>query len=102
MANRLGITGELVFSSPKDKHIDLHNFTNRTWKPLVTQLVDSGELKEYLPTYHCRHTAASMLAKAGIPSSTIAALLDTSEQMLNKHYFDNENLSTSLSINSLY
>jgi len=84
---------ELVFPSPTGKYIDLHNFTQRVWKPLITDLVTQGKLTKYLPTYHCRHSTATLLAKAGIPSSTIAALLDTSETMLNKHYFDNQELT---------
>lgn len=83
----------LSFPSVKGKYIDLHNFTQRIWKPLITDLVTQGKLSKYLPTYHCRHSTATLLAKSGLPSSTIAALLDTSETMLNKHYFDNQELT---------
>jgi integrase len=85
--------GGLVFLSPKGNHINLHNFTNRVWKPVITRLVEQGKLSKYLPTYHCRHSTATFLAKAGLPSSTIAALLDTSETMLNRHYLDNQELT---------
>ena len=83
----------LVFPSPTGNYINLKNFTCRIWKPLITQLVQQGKLSKYLPTYHCRHSTATFLAKAGIPSSTIAALLDTSEVMLSKHYLDNQELT---------
>lgn len=93
---------DLVFPSTTGGYINLKNFTRRIWKPVITKLVSEGKLTEYLPTYHCRHTAASMLAGAGVPATTIAALLDTSEQMLNKHYFDNDQLTTSLNVENLY
>lgn len=84
---------ELVFPSHKKGYINLHGFTKDTWKPVITKLVESGRLSKYLPTYHCRHSTATLLAKAGLPSSTIAALLDTSEKMLTKHYLDTQELT---------
>ncbi len=92
----------LVFPSPTGGFINLNNFTSRYWGLVVKSLVQDGEIPKYFPTYHCRHTAATLLAGAGVPLATIAALLDTSEEMLNKHYLDNNELSTSLSINILY
>lgn len=83
----------LVFPSHKKGYISLHSFTKDTWKPVITKLVESKRLSKYLPTYHCRHSTATLLAKAGLPSSTIAALLDTSEKMLNKHYLDTQELT---------
>lgn len=83
----------LVFPSPNGKNINLRNFTKRIWFPLITGLVESGKLSKYLPTYHCRHSTATFLAKAGLPPRTIAALLDTSETMLNKHYLDSQELT---------
>jgi len=83
----------LVFPSSKKEYINLRSFTKNTWRPIITKLVESGKLSKYLPTYHCRHSAATFLAKAGIPTSTIAALLDTSELMLSKHYLSSQELT---------
>lgn len=83
----------LVFPSQDGNHINLQNFTRRYWKTVVQGLVNGGELDRYLPTYHCRHSTATFLAQAGVSSQTIAALLDTSESMLNQHYFDNKQLT---------
>lgn len=83
----------LVFPSHKKEYINLRSFTKAVWKPTISKLVDAGKLSQYLPTYHCRHSTATFLAKAGIPTSTIAALLDTSEKMLGKHYLDNQELT---------
>ena len=83
----------LLFPSEKKDYINLRSFTKNVWRPAITKLVESGKLSKYLPTYHCRHSTATFLAKAGIPSSTIAALLDTSERMLSKHYLDSQELT---------
>lgn len=93
---------DLVFPSPTGGFITLNNFTRRYWSLVVKSLVEDGEIPEYFPTYHTRHTAATFLAGAGVPLATIAALLDTSEDMLKRHYLDNDHLSTSLSIDSLF
>ena len=92
----------LVFPSPTGGFINLNNFTTRYWGVVVKSLVKDGEISVYLPTYHCRHTAATMMASAGVPSAAIAALLDTSEEILEKHYLDDEGLTCSLSLNNLY
>ncbi len=92
----------LVFPSFSGGFINLNNFTRRYWGVVVKSLVKDGHIPEYFPTYHCRHTAATFLAGGGVPLSTIAALLDTSENILNRHYLDNNGLSGSLSIDKLY
>lgn len=83
----------LVFPSHKQDYINLRSFTKDTWKPTISRLLTAGKLSKYLPTYHCRHSTATFLAKARIPNSTIAALLDTSEKMLEKHYLDPQELT---------
>lgn len=92
----------LVFPSIAGGFINLNNFTRRYWSVVLKGLVADGELSQYLPTYHCRHTAATKMASSGVPLATIAALLDTSEDMLNRHYLDNDSLSENLSLDSLY
>lgn len=92
----------LVFPSVTGGFINLNNFTRRYWAVVLKALVTDLEIPEYLPTYHCRHTAATTMAAVGVPLAIIAALLDTSEEMLNRHYLDNSDLSESLSLDNLY
>ena len=77
----------LLFPSAKGKYIDLHNFTSRIWRVVLTGCVTDGLVKQYLPTYNLRNTSASFYLRKGVDPSTIAYLLETSEAMLNKHYF---------------
>jgi hypothetical protein len=76
----------LVFPSPRHWYIDVNNFTNRIFKPVVESLVEMGEITEYLPTYHSRHTTQNRWLESGMSEEAIAALLDTSPEMIRKHY----------------
>jgi integrase len=80
----------LIFPSHNGGYIDLHNFLNRYWKPVLTQLVDMGVIREYLPLYNLRHSRATNLIRAGIDLESVAALLETSIPMLSKHYLEDD------------
>ncbi|MBP0006548.1 MAG: tyrosine-type recombinase/integrase [Cyanobacteria bacterium SBC] len=58
----------LVFPSMKGNYIDLHNFTNRTWRPLIENL----DIERYLPPYNCRHTFITLCLEQGVTAPTIA------------------------------
>lgn len=86
----------LVFASPRYWYIDIGNFTNRTFKPVVEALVEQGEVTEYLSTYHSRHTMQNRCLEAGMSEEQIAALLDTSPEMVRKHYRNDRRYRESL------
>jgi integrase len=66
--------------------IDLHNFLNRHWKPIVTALVKEGKIREYLPTYNTRHTFISLCLDAGIGVAQIAEWVGNSPEIILKNY----------------
>jgi integrase len=78
---------KLVFPAPRGGYIDLHNFTNRYWSRVVKGLLKDGKISKYLPTYNLRNTSATLFLKKGVDKATIAALLGTSEKMLDEHYW---------------
>ena len=96
---------ELVFPGPRGRYIDIDNFTNRTFKPVVEALVATGEVAEYLSTYHSRHTVQNRWLESGMSEETIAALLDTSPEIIRKHYRDDrryrENLAQQITLPTL-
>lgn len=95
----------LIFSSSRRWYIDIDDFTERVFKPVVMALVDAGEISEYLPTYHARHTTQNRWLDSGMSEETIAALLDTSPKMIRKHYRDDrryyENLAQNVTLPEL-
>ena len=86
----------LVFPSFRHWYLDIGKFTTRTFKPVVEALVHSGEVLEYLSTYHSRHTMQNRCLEAGMSEEEIAALLDTSPEIIRKHYRDNRRYRESL------
>ncbi|MEH2286049.1 tyrosine-type recombinase/integrase [Nostoc sp.] len=46
----------LLFYSRNSREIDTHNFLNRVWKPVLTNLVKDRLIRYYLPQDNCRHT----------------------------------------------
>ncbi|MBP0037654.1 MAG: tyrosine-type recombinase/integrase [Roseofilum sp. SID1] len=78
---------QLVFPGQQGGYLNLDNFTSRAWRPVVKQLVTDGLISQYLPTYSLRNTSASFYLRKGVDPSTIAYLFETSERMLERHYF---------------
>lgn len=87
----------LVFSSPKGSHIDSNNFTHQVWKGyrrkgkksykgLVTQLVEQGLLESYRPPYNTRHTFITMCIEAGMTAPQVAKLVGNSPEVILRHY----------------
>ena len=72
---------EQLFTSEKGKTIDLHNFTQRIWKPLLKQLP-----VKYRGCYHCRHTFITLCIKNGIAIQDIAKWVGNSPEIILKHY----------------
>jgi len=96
---------DLVFPSPRRWYIAIDHFTNRIFKPVVESLVKLGEVSEYLPTYHSRHTTQNRWLESGMSEEAIAALLDTSPTRIRKHYRDDrldyENLAQNITLPEL-
>ncbi|WP_156331841.1 hypothetical protein [Planktothricoides sp. SR001] len=95
----------LVFPSSCHWYITIDYFTNKIFKPVVESLVTMGEVSEYLPTYHSRHTTQNRWLESGMSEEAIAALLDTSPAMIRKHYRDDrryyENLAQNITLPEL-
>jgi integrase len=71
----------LVFSSPKGKFIDHHNFANRAWKTILTKCAIP-----YRKSYQTRHTFISLCVEAHINSTAIGWWTGTSAKMIDNHY----------------
>ncbi|WP_392479326.1 Arm DNA-binding domain-containing protein [Nostoc sp. C110] len=71
----------LVFTSPKGKFIDHHNFANRAWKSII------GKCNiPYRKSYQTRHTFISLCVEAHINSTAIGRWTGTSAKMIDNHY----------------
>ena len=75
-----------VFLSPGGCAIDSHNVLNRTWRPILEELVDEAQIREYLPLKHCRHTFITLALEARIEVKDIAALVGNSPGVIYRHY----------------
>lgn len=71
----------LIFTSPRGKFIDQHNFLNRAWKTILKQCGI-----EYRKSYQTRHTFISLCVEAGVNSTAIGRWTGTSAKMIDKHY----------------
>nr|WP_256364400.1 hypothetical protein [Nostoc piscinale] len=81
------IPSKLVFPAQNDGYINLRNFTRRYTKRIVENLVSEGKIKQYLPTYNLRNTSITHYLRQGVDIATVAALMETSEEMINQHYW---------------
>ena len=71
----------LVFTSPKGKLIDHHNFANRAWKSVLAKCKIP-----YRKSYQTRHTFISLCVEANINSTAIGRWTGTSAKMIDNHY----------------
>lgn len=78
---------KLIFPSQKGNRINLKDFTQRYTKRIVESLVSEGKVKQYLPTYNLRNTSITHYLRQGVDIATVAALMETSEEMINEHYW---------------
>ena len=83
----LNKSDNLVFPSQRGNCINLKDFTQRYTKRIVENLVKEGKVKQYLPTYNLRNTSITHYLRQGVDIATVAALMETSEEMINKHYW---------------
>lgn len=71
----------LVFTSPRGKLINHHNFANRAWKSILAKCEVS-----YRKSYQTRHTFISLCVEANINSTAIGRWTGTSAKMIDNHY----------------
>ncbi|MBD2522112.1 tyrosine-type recombinase/integrase [Nostoc sp. FACHB-133] len=81
------LLNKLVFPSQKGNRINLKDFTQRYTKRIIENLVSEGKVKQYLPTYNLRNTSITHYLRQGVDIATVAALMETSEEMINQHYW---------------
>jgi integrase len=70
-----------LFTSPKGKFIDQHNFANRAWRSIL----EKCDIP-YRKSYQCRHTFITLCIEAHINSTAIARWTGTSAEMIDRHY----------------
>lgn len=56
--NRIERVNSFVFLSPRGYAINSHDVLNRTWRLVVEELVDNGDVREYLPAIAARQVLA--------------------------------------------
>lgn len=80
----------LFFPSIKDKtYMNQGRFQTETMAKITSALYADGKISKVLPTYNLRHTRITALLRDGINPSTVAQLMGTSVEMLNRHYCGN-------------
>lgn len=78
----------LVLPAISGRELDAHNFLNRVWKPVLTNLLKDGKVRHYLPQYNCRHTFITLALEAGVTVPQIAKWVGNSPEVIMKHYAD--------------
>lgn len=74
-----------IFAGKEGGRFEYHNFQTRQWKPLITELVESGQVAFYLSQYHCRHTWITE-ALNHLTVADVSYLARVSPNVLYKHY----------------
>lgn len=77
--------GGWVFPGEKGGRLHYTNFQRRYWRPLVLELVESGQVAFYLSQYHARHTWIT-LALEHLPVQDVSYLARVSTDVIYKHY----------------
>jgi integrase len=75
-----------VFAGPNGKPVDLNNFRNRIWKPVL-----AGLGIEYRKLYQCRHTFITAALETGkLDAKDVARLVGNSPEVIYRHYAGNK------------
>lgn len=88
---------ELIFPSKEGKRLDGRNFQSRHFKVIVDGLVASGQISKPVTQGNGRHSFITTMRTKGLPDSVIAALVETSPDMIDSHYSD-DNLLTDIDL----
>jgi integrase len=73
--------GRLVFTPPKAKYVDMHNFSSKKWKPIL--LVASVD---YRKLSSIRHTCILFCIDGGMDAKDVAKLVGNSPEIIYRHY----------------
>ncbi|MEW6497703.1 MAG: tyrosine-type recombinase/integrase [Cyanobacteriota bacterium] len=86
----------LVFPSPTGIYINNAKFTNQVWRGctvggktyrgIVTDLVNQGLVERYRPPYNTRHTFITLALANGLTVSQVASLVGNSPEVILRHY----------------
>jgi integrase len=76
-----GHRGRLVFTPPKAKYIDMHNFSSKKWKPI---LLAAGV--DYRKLYSIRHACIAFCIRSVMDAADVAKLVGNSAEVIYKHY----------------
>jgi len=71
-----------VFATQRGEYLDLHNLSNREWKP--AQLAAGVEPLRRI--YDLRHTFATFALRAGISTFDLSRYMGASLTMIDRHY----------------
>jgi len=74
-----------VFPGQNGGRLHYQNFQRRFWRPLLLDLVESGQVAFYLSQYHARHTWIT-LALEHLPVADVSYLARVSTTVLYQHY----------------
>jgi integrase len=72
----------VLFPSPRGRHLDLHNFRNRDWKPAQ----HAAGITPLRRVYDLRHTFATFAIRAGISTFDLSRYMGASLTMIDRHY----------------
>jgi integrase len=72
---------DLVFPSPEGKYIDFHNFRNRAWQSVLSELKI-----RYRKPYQMKHTFITLALENGLEAKDVARLVGNSPEMIYRHY----------------
>jgi integrase len=73
--------GRLVFTPPKTKYVDMHNFSSKKWKPI---LLAAGV--DYRKLYSIRHACIAFCIRSVMDAADVAKLVGNSAEVIYKHY----------------
>jgi len=75
-----------IFKSWEGQAFNYQNYQRRHWRPILDALVSEGKVAYYGPQYHARHTAITLMLRAGLSVQDVAYLTRTSQKMIMDFY----------------
>jgi len=82
-----------IFKGPRGGIFNYNNYERRHWIPIVTALVEQGQVMQFLPEGHMRHTWITLALDAGMSVNDVAYLAGNSPNIIYKHYASKSRVS---------